>query len=158
MTKIRFQRRQPIQIGRPLVKQAGITPSVYITSFSSRRNGQVIGPFDRVTVALPTVERCANMVVVVDLVGNLIQKAMVLMFGRVRNITRRTTDIRSAVGALYRITTLTYASGLMTATLRIQQGGIHAVVVQTEPKCICLLAVTAAVTVFHHRAELTLRQ
>ena len=80
------------------------------------------------------------------------------MFGRIRNTTRRTTDIRSAAGTLYRITTLARAFSLMAATLRIQQSGIHAVVVQTEPKCICPFAVAAAVTVFHHHAKLTLRQ
>ena len=107
---------------------------------------------------LLAVERCADTMVVVDLISNLTQEAVVFVLGRIRNTARRTTDIRSAAGALYRITTLARAFSLMAATLRIQQSGIHAVVVQTEPKCICPFAVAAAVTVFHHHAELPVVQ
>ena len=156
--EVRFQQRQPIRIGRPLVKQVGIAPSVDIVGFAPRRSGQVIRLFSRVIVALLTVERCADTVVIVDLISNLTQEAVVFMFGRIRNTARRTTDIRSAAGTLYRITTLARTFSLMAATLRIQQSGIHAVVVHAEPKCICPFAVAAAVTVFHHHAELTLRQ
>ena len=109
-------------------------------------------------MALLTVERCADTVVIVDLISNLTQEAVVFMFGRIRNTARRTTDIRSAAGTLYRIATLARTFGLMTATLRIQQGGVHSAVVHAETECICPFAVAAAVTVFHHHAELTLRQ
>ena len=156
--EVRFQQRQPIRIGRPLVKQVGIAPSVYVIGFAPRRSGQVIRLFDRVIMPLLAVERCADTVVVIDLISNLTQEAVVFVLGRIRNTACRTTDIRSAAGTLYRITTLARAFSLVTATLRIKQSSIHAIVAQAEAECICPFAVAAAVTVFHHHAELPLRQ
>ncbi|CWM81210.1 Uncharacterised protein [Neisseria meningitidis] len=107
---------------------------------------------------LLTVERCADAVVVVDLISNLTQEAVVFVLGRIRNTARRTTDIRSATSTLYRITTLACAFSFMAAPLRIQQSGIHAVVAHAETEGICPFTVTRAVTVFHHHAELPFRQ
>lgn len=107
---------------------------------------------------LLAVKRCADAVLVVDLISNLTQEVVVFVFGRIRDTACRTTDIRSAASTLYRIATLARAFGLMTATLRIQQSGIHAVVAHTETECICPFAVAAAVTVFHHHAELPVVQ
>lgn len=107
---------------------------------------------------LLAVKRCADAVLVVDLISNLTQEVVVFVFGRIRDTACRTTDILSAASTLYRIATLARAFGLMTATLRIQQSGIHAVVAHTETECICPFAVAAAVTVFHHHAELPVVQ
>ncbi|CWO59129.1 Uncharacterised protein [Neisseria meningitidis] len=109
-------------------------------------------------MSLLAVKRCADAVVIVNLVSNLTQKAVVFVFGRIRDTACRTTDIRATAFPFHSIASVSRAFGFMTATLRIQQSSIHAVVAHAETEGICPFTVTRAVTVFHHHAELPFRQ
>ncbi|CWN69263.1 Uncharacterised protein [Neisseria meningitidis] len=107
---------------------------------------------------LLTVERCADAVVVVDLISNLTQEVVVFVFGRIGDAAGGTADIRFFTRTFYRIAAVARAFGFMAAPLRIQQSSIHAVVTHTETEGICPFTVTRAVTVFHHHAELPVVQ
>ena len=107
---------------------------------------------------LLAVERRADAVIFVNPITDFGQEAVVFVFGRVGNAACRTADIRAAARTFHRIAAVARAFGFMAATLRIQQGCIGAAVVHAEADGVCPFAVAAAVTVFHHCAELPVVQ
>jgi len=68
-------------------------------------------------VPLLAVERCADTVVLINLITDFGQEAVVFVFGRIRNAACRTADIRAAALAFHRIAAVARAFGFMAAPL-----------------------------------------
>ena len=71
-------------------------------------------------MSLLAVERRADTVVLINLITDFGQEAVVFVFGRIGNAACRTADIRAAARTFHRIAAIACAFGFMTAALRIQ--------------------------------------